>query len=95
MFFYFSTSHLFFLLYLKKLCLENLLSISIPNLCIFLFQRQLDSESSKVSSKKAMEKIEMLNNRRQEVNISLLWSSVFQVLWCSLPDQVAFMCLQL
>ncbi|XP_078379288.1 cohesin subunit SA-2-like isoform X3 [Oculina patagonica] len=35
-------------------------------------QRQLDSESSKVSSKKAMEKIEMLNNRRQELrqNIS-------------------------
>lgn len=30
-------------------------------------QRQLDSESSKVSSKKAMEKIEMLNNRRQEL----------------------------
>lgn len=35
-------------------------------------QRQLDSESSKVSSKKAMEKIEMLQNRRQELrqNIS-------------------------
>ena len=32
-----------------------------------LFQRQLDSESGKVSSKKAMEKIEMLQNKRQEV----------------------------
>ena len=31
------------------------------------FQRQLDSESGKVSSKKAMEKIEMLQNKRQEV----------------------------
>ena len=39
--------------------------------CIIFFQRQLDSESSKVSSKKAMEKIEMLNNRRQEVNLLL------------------------
>ena len=33
----------------------------------FFFQRQLDSESGKVSSKKAMEKIEMLQNKRQEV----------------------------
>lgn len=35
-------------------------------------QRQLDSESGKVSSKKAMEKIEMLQNKRQELrqNIS-------------------------
>ena len=31
------------------------------------FQRQLDSESGKVSSKKAIEKIEMLQNKRQEV----------------------------
>ena len=43
-----------------------------PEFVYNFFQRQLDSESSKVSSKKAMEKIEMLNNRRQEVNFDLL-----------------------
>ena len=32
----------------------------------------MDSESSKVSSKKAMEKIEMLQNRRQEVNNNII-----------------------
>ena len=41
------------------------------NFVFNFLQRQLDSESSKVSSKKAMEKIEMLNNRRQEVSIGL------------------------
>lgn len=46
-------------------------------LCLlFCLQRQLDSESSKVSSKKAMEKIEMLQNRRQEVNNNIIMVSL-------------------
>lgn len=62
------------------------------------FQRQLDSESSKVSSKKAMEKIEMLNNRRQEVSIgqhltyllNFYWGKVALWLMHSPLDQAAW-----
>ena len=46
--------------------------VSLSWFYTFCLQRQLDSESSKVSSKKAMEKIEMLQNRRQEVNNNII-----------------------
>ena len=51
---------------------SNPLCLSFMVLHTFCLQRQLDSESSKVSSKKAMEKIEMLQNRRQEVNNNII-----------------------
>ena len=49
-----------------------ILYVSLSWFYTFCLQRQLDSESSKVSSKKAMEKIEMLQNRRQEVNNNII-----------------------
>ena len=52
----------------------------------FFFQRQLDSESGKVSSKKAMEKIEMLQNKRQEVkrNMHSLVNYIYFFCFCLL-----------
>ena len=58
-----------------------LLLITFVEFVVFFFQRQLDSESSKVSSKKAMEKIEMLNNRRQEVSIGQHLTYLLNFYW--------------
>ena len=36
---------------------------------MFILQRQLDSEKQKTASKRAVQKMEMLHNKKEQVNI--------------------------